>query len=516
MMQLRPQQEIAVREIGDCLKKDLRRIAYVAPTGSGKGSIMAFLAANSYKQGKKMICVFPISSLVSQMKQRFIDWGVPENEINILSGNQTTKTQDGLITIAMAQTLTARQSKIDFKQWDVAILDECHLTTFHKSIRAVFSEVKTVVGLTATPWVLGRKKQEKFADLYQATVVGGTYKEQVIAGYLVPLRWQGIATVDMKGAKVTNGDYHQEDLIAKCNVEEQRQALVASYKEHCHLYPAVAFCVDVQHAYDLRDDFNSFGYKAVTITGETPESERLEYFKQLSNGDINVITSVDTMTTGVDIPAIRCVMLARPTKSKALFQQQVGRGSRLHPDKEFCMILDQAGNLKRHGFPESLCRADYKITPPKENEGNPPPMKICEKCGQYCYGFVLRCPHCGHEFPIKQKVLRASPKLEAQYPKEAKELRQWVRLAFNSKYKPSYPIMRFREQYNEDPIKDWYRGALYHSPDHESLHHYCHHLLNLLDQGKIERKLLGMYLKLEFDESFIRAHSVAIPDEFYA
>jgi DNA-directed RNA polymerase subunit RPC12/RpoP len=179
------------------------------------------------------------------------------------------------------------------------------------------------------------------------------------------------------------------------------------------------------------------------------------------------------------------------------------------------MILDQAGNLLRHGFPESLTREQYKITKPREKEDNPPPMKICDNCEQYCYSFLLECPHCGYKFPVKEKKLKVSPKLEAKYPPQARKLRQWVRLAFKSNYKPSYPLMRFKEEFKEDPIRDWYRGALYPSHDHESLHQYCHYLLSLVQQGKLDGKLLGVYLKLEFDDSFIRSHAVAIPDEFY-
>jgi len=110
----------------------------------------------------------------------------------------------------------------------------------------------------------------------------------------------------------------------------------------------LAFTVDIQHAYDLAEAFQNRGFSAMPISGETPLDERHELERQFHIGEIQVLCNCYLLTEGYDEPAIDCILLARPTKSQGLYIQMVGRGTRIHPGKENCLILDVVDNTTRH------------------------------------------------------------------------------------------------------------------------------------------------------------------------
>src|SRR5690606_30524077 len=108
---------------------------------------------------------------------------------------------------------------------------------------------------------------------------------------------------------------------------------------------SLAFCVSVAHAKFMAEQFNAARIIARTVTSETPPQERTEIPKQLGRGDIHIIVTVDIYNEGVDLPFVDTLLLLRPTQSATIFQQQIGRGLRLHEDKESCLILDFIANI---------------------------------------------------------------------------------------------------------------------------------------------------------------------------
>jgi len=137
-------------------------------------------------------------------------------------------------------------------------------------------------------------------------------------------------------------------------VMRSRTLMGDTVKECMRLAPkecTIVFAVDRAHARDLTARFQAEGVSAEYLDNETPSEERAGMLKRLAKGTLQVVVNVDVLSEGIDIPAVKCIALCRPTKSLTRYLQQVGRGMRMYKHKR-PIILDHAGNIWRHGFPE--------------------------------------------------------------------------------------------------------------------------------------------------------------------
>ncbi|MEW5858114.1 MAG: zinc ribbon domain-containing protein, partial [Cyanobacteriota bacterium] len=157
-------------------------------------------------------------------------------------------------------------------------------------------------------------------------------------------------------------------------------------------------------------------------------------------------------------------VLCRPTKSKALYFQQIGRGLRIHPESEKtdCVVLDQAGNVKLFGFVEDL--RHISLTEGSDAEKGEIPVKDCPECEALLHISVMRCPSCGYEFPAREKVT-PTQKLERLLPKEDQPefhfFREQINVGFQRHYTPEWASCRFKEEYEFYPPDDWRRAAIF-------------------------------------------------------
>ena len=162
----------------------------------------------------------------------------------------------------------------------------------------------------------------------------------------------------------------------------------------------LAFCSGVRHATHVAEEFRRRGVSCATIFGKTPKDERDAIIAAFKRGEIRALASMGVLTTGFNAPAVDLIAMLRPTKSAGLYVQMAGRGTRLAEGKENCLVLDFAGNVRRHG-PIDLVR-------PKRPGGpgdGPPPTKICPKCGTIVAIAALECPDCGFEFSGREVKL---------------------------------------------------------------------------------------------------------------
>lgn len=162
----------------------------------------------------------------------------------------------------------------------------------------------------------------------------------------------------------------------------------------------LAFCSGVRHATHVAEEFRRRGVSCATIFGRTPKDERDAIIAAFKRGEIRALASMGVLTTGFNAPALDLIAMLRPTKSGGLYVQMAGRGTRLAEGKENCLVLDFAGNVRRHG-PIDLVR-------PKRPGGpgdGPPPTKICPECGTIIAIAALECPGCGFEFPGRKVKL---------------------------------------------------------------------------------------------------------------
>ena len=157
--------------------------------------------------------------------------------------------------------------------------------------------------------------------------------------------------LSLDGVKVRHGDFVESQLARVVNTPSRNRLLTTSYLRLATHRRAIVFCVDVQHAKDVCQEFVDAGIRAAAVWGEMAREERRQTIAKFSSGEISVLTNCNLLTEGFDEPRINCILMARPTKSKLLYAQMVGRGTRLHPDKTDLMVVDVVDNSRTHTLP---------------------------------------------------------------------------------------------------------------------------------------------------------------------
>jgi len=162
-------------------------------------------------------------------------------------------------------------------------------------------------------------------------------------------------------------------------------------------HSVLIFASGVKHAQHVQRILGEMSHECGFVCGETLPFERAETLQRFKNGDLKYLVNVNVLTTGFDAPNIDCVAMLRPTNSPGLYYQMVGRGFRLYPDKDDCLVLDFGGNILRHGPVD-----DLQVKEPGQGNGEAP-AKECPECNAVIHAAYAICPECGYEFPPPQR-----------------------------------------------------------------------------------------------------------------
>jgi DNA repair protein RadD len=257
-----------------------------------------------------------------------------------------------------------------------------------------------VVGLTATPYRMKEGlicQPDHFLNHVCYEVKVGRLIED---GYLSKLRSKAAkAEVDTSELHVRAGEYISWEMES---LMDQAELVNRACDEIIELTgerrSVLIFCVGVKHAFHVAEALRKrTGQSCETITGDTPPLERAGIIERFRSGDLKYLTNVNVLTTGFDAPNIDSICLLRPTCSPGLYYQMVGRGFRLCDGKDNCLVLDFAGNIRRHGPVDD-------VTPPIGSGGGPAPVKVCPECREAVNIAVQFCPECGHEFEVSTEA----------------------------------------------------------------------------------------------------------------
>lgn len=238
---------------------------------------------------------------------------------------------------------------------DLLIIDEAHRSaanTYRRLIAKYFTAAR--LGLTATPLRIDGKG---LSDSYSSIIETSNISDLIATGYLVPcvpLEAPDEALKQLAHMRRVSGDYAQRELSALMNTPRLVGDVVREYVKHGQGRKAVAFGVSVEHSQTLAGAFREAGVRAAHLDGRAHEDLRRKSLKAVSDGEIDVLCNVNLFTEGWDCPAVSCVIMARPTASLTLYLQSVGRGMRPYPGKSDLLILDHAGNMERHGYPDAV------------------------------------------------------------------------------------------------------------------------------------------------------------------
>jgi hypothetical protein len=227
----------------------------------------------------------------------------------------------------------------------LVIYDECHHAAADDNLRVLrqlgaFEDdwTGTLLGFTATT---ERGDGKGLDAVFERIVFTRTLPEMIEDGYLAALRGYRISTsADLTRISAAGLDFREEELAEAVDIEERNALVARSIQELARDRRTIAFCVTVNHARNLSRSLNAIGVPAGVVHGTMPKETRAQALADFRAGRTAVLCNVAVLTEGFDDPGVSCVAMARPTRSDGLYAQCVGRGTRLHPTKKDCLILD--------------------------------------------------------------------------------------------------------------------------------------------------------------------------------
>ena len=441
-----------------------------------KFGLSAGVIAGNYKEDRNQLVQIATTQTLS--RGRDITWFNPEvilaDEVhlsaycqwfknsfpNLKNGKQTTSIKDIRDELAVLGIAVEREDIEPYKiTFEEAKEKYKHLSLIHAESKETLQEINSawrvirkqqhlfsgktlpvdnrlVIGLTATP-------REDLGDIFEVQIVGPTPKEMIERGALVGCVYFGTNNkINTKGVKINGGDFDASQLEIRCL--EAVKTTVSEYRRLGQGRQFVCFAAGVEHAKSLCTEFNERGVPTAIITAETPEQERREIFRKVAELRLRGIVNINTCGIGFNLPEISCIIHARPTKSFSLYIQMTGRGQRLCSwlGKIDCLILDQAGNATEHGYIEDVKYP--KLSTSFDTQKGQAPTKECENCNKITYASARICPHCGHEFPTKEKKQIANERLEIIIHDKDRELYLAYKYALREAYKKGEHIESVR------------------------------------------------------------------------
>lgn len=340
LLKLREYQSEALEEVHKEFLAGLNSQLIVLPTGSGKTILMAAIGKHF---NKRMLLLAHREELIQQAFDKFkLYW--QEADIGICKAEkEDTKNQ---IVIGSVQSCS-RQKKLDLLKesgFDILMIDEAHHATAD-SYQKIINELgfrqdkaKLLIGVTATP---NRTDKQCLSKTFKKITYSRSISTMIKAGYLSPAIGRKILTnFSLKSVRTQNGDFSIGDLSEAVNTPERNAFIAEKYKTYAAGRKGVAFCVDVKHCQELASAFEQVGIRAKAIWGDMPVDDRRKILQELTTGEIQMSMSCGVLTEGFDEPSINCIVMARPTKSQSLYIQCIGRGLRLWPGKQDCLVLD--------------------------------------------------------------------------------------------------------------------------------------------------------------------------------
>lgn len=318
-----------------------RKGLLISATGTGKTYLSAFDVRNA--NPKRVLFIAHRKTILQKAKETYEN--ILRDKKIVIYGEEDIDEAD--IIFAMIQTLSKENHMTKFSPnyFDYIVVDEVHHGGA-KSYQSVLNYFipKFLLGMTATP-----ERGDNF-DIYKLFDNNIAYEirlhDALKEELLSPFHYFGISDIEIDG-ELINEKSGIKKLTADARVnhiiEKSRFYGYSGDKIH-----GLIFVSRIDEALLLEEKFQERGVKAIALTGDDSDEKRERSIAQLENGEIEYIITVDIFNEGVDIPCVNQVILLRPTESSIVYIQQLGRGLRKYPDKEYVVILDFIGNYEKN------------------------------------------------------------------------------------------------------------------------------------------------------------------------
>ena len=317
----------------------------IAATGTGK----TYLAGFDFKQSsfKSFLFLAHREELLINARKVFSKiLNIPENKFGYIGGG--IKNTDSKMIFATVQSFNKIKDMFDSTYFEYIVIDEFHhasAKTYEQIIR--YFSPKFLLGLTATPERMDGEDIFKLCNYNIVSEIG--LKEALDKELIAPFHYFGINDINVDYDKIPlkNGIYDDTLLTHSLNTLNRLDYItekIQNYGYNGNRMHCIAFCQNIKHAEFMCKGFNSKGFKAEILTSKSNTTERSNVLKAFDNGDVEILCVVDILNEGIDIPKINLLLFLRPTSSSTIFIQQLGRGLRKLPEKDFVTVIDFIGN----------------------------------------------------------------------------------------------------------------------------------------------------------------------------
>lgn len=439
-LQLRDYQQQAISDIRQAFNAGNRSALLAAPTGMGKTVIFSEITRLATQRGHTVLILVHRRELIDQASDKLSRIGVDHGII--CSGY---KPKPSKVQVASVQTLARRLKLQPFKP-RLIIIDEAHHAVPGNTYGKVLNYWPDALwlGVTATPCRLDGRGM---GQMFQTLIRGPSVQDLTARGHLSTARFFAPPiTADLSKLHSRAGDFIQSEASEALNRATITGDVITHYQRHADGLPAVAFCCDTKHAEDVAASFRSAGITAQTLLGSTKACHRSALVQEFARGKLQVLVTVDVVSEGFDCPAVACAILLRPTKSEALYLQQVGRVLRPSVNKSHAVVLDHVRNISRHGFPDDERDWTLNDREKRGSKGGPPApaVRMCPDCFA-AFKPAPVCPECGHQFQADRTIEQADGELvelqrrnQRRQVGKARTLDQLLAVAKERGYKPGW------------------------------------------------------------------------------
>lgn len=358
-----PLQNAALASLDFYREKGWKKGIVVLPTGTGKTFLSAF---DAKKFDGRVLFIVHRLDILTQSKEAFEKvW--PGVRLGLLTGEVKEHVQDCRVLFASKDTLRSPECLSAFSPDEFAyiVVDEVHhgQAPSYQSVLKYFQPRNFILGMTATPDRMDRK--DIFELFEYNKVFEYTLNEAIENGFLVPYTYYGLRdNIDYSKIRYNGQKYNVQDLDKYLIINKRNEQILNEYTDKGGGHKAIGFCCSINHAEKMADFFNRHGIPSIAITSETDDRETK--IAQFRDNKFAVVFTVDLFNEGIDFPDLRALLFLRPTESKTVFMQQLGRGLRLCSGKERVVILDFIGNYKKANMIRNYLA---KKSTPKKNKG---------------------------------------------------------------------------------------------------------------------------------------------------
>ena len=356
-MELRPYQNEAVQAIRNEWKDGRQKTLLVLPTGTGKTVVFSKVVEEETQDGSKALILAHRGELLDQAAVKLMEVGKIDSALEKAESSSIGSKKK--VTVASVQTLSQEKRLTSFSKdyFKTIVVDEAHHTMSDTYQRILtYFDGANILGVTATP---DRSDQKSLGKFFDSKAYEYSLHQAIRDGYLCPVKAQMIPLeLDIHSVSVSNGDYAVGEIGSA--LEPYLNQIALEMLKYCKGRKTVVFLPLVKTSQKFCELLNLHGIKAAEVNGNSTDREQI--LADFEAGEYDVLCNSMLLTEGWDCPAVDCIIVLRPTKIRSLYQQMVGRGMRLAPNKNELLLLDFLWMTERH----DLCRPSALVSKDSE------------------------------------------------------------------------------------------------------------------------------------------------------